>query len=965
MKLKSTFKCLTITAVLSQITVYPITSYAENIDRTISTDKSKEEQNSQGLLGYHFKDNQFEKLSYIEVGIKNKEEEKKQRMKRTIEDEKNLSIQSVRWLGRLVAPETGEYTLSTSFDQHVILQINGETLLNKGKTVKSVSLEKDKAYEVRIEYQNKENIESDLQLFWSINGQDKKLIPHQNIVSPDFSEKENLPEDKLNTALIPNSNLFNGKASSTNMEDTDQDGIPDEWEEKGYTFKNQQIVKWDDSYLSQGYKKYLSNPYKARTIADPYTDFEKVSGHMPAATKEDARDPLVAAYPAVGVGMENLLFSKNENVTEGSSGTMSKSVTDTNTNTNNVDLSAKLGWNDKGFGFEFTPKYSHTWTNSTAVQNSESESWSSQVGINSAESAYLNANVRYYNAGTAPIYDLKPTTNFVLQNSGKSLATITAGPNQIGNSLGPGDTYPKVGQAPISLDKANDAGTVKIPINKDYLNALQSNSEALNLETTQNKGQYGVLDATGQLITDSSKQWDPVRTNIDSVSGSLTLNLGSSKESLERRVAAKNDDDPEDKTPEITIGEAIKKAFNAKEKDGRLYYVNSNGENVFLDESSINLIGDENTKKDIEQQLEHMEDKKVYNAKWKRDMKITIHVPTSYYDFEKSGDSQWHNTYQDNGGYTGEKTGRINPRSNGYAIKDFTLKPYTSYTARAYVKASSSETDAVFYVDSDINSIGKGINQNIKATGDKWKLVEMSFNTGSNPELFKKVGFKNQGNVQLQFDDVSVTEWKTEENLEKTHSMENWDVDPSKKYVKGGTFSHVPNSKIRYQWKINDNWEKIIPAPPVDNYGKRVMEKNFNFNDHVELYAVDEHNDYLKVKVAEHNKGDAITEDVLKSSHQFSTWIKSKAPGGGSYTDGWYFERIPDGVLNCVTKYKVSINGGKPATRDRYNPDKNGRMEVNLLEYNGGRGVKEGSRIEAWAILSNGKEAKVLDKKTS
>lgn len=574
MKLKSIFKCLTITAILSQIAVSPVTSFAENSNGKKADNKTnvEEKSNIQGLLGYYFKDAQFQDLTSIKVGEQSDKLIDKARVIKS-----NQTIHSVRWMGRVNPSQTGEYTFSTSSDQHIILQINGENIIDQSEMKKTIKLEKDKVYELKIEYRNTKNTLPDLQLFWSIDGKAKEPIPPKNILLPNFSEKENLPNNKKDMLLLPNFNLFDNKSYSSKLidTDTDKDGISDEWEEQGYTFKDQQIVKWEDSYLAQGYKKYVSNPYKARTVADPYTDFEKVSGHMPEATKDEAKDPLVAAYPAIGVGMENLLFSKNENVTEGASGTKSKSVTDTNTNTNSVEVGGEVGGALNPFAFasfKVSTKYSHSWTNSTAIQNSESGSWSRQIGINTAESAFLNANVRYYNAGTAPIYELRPTSNFVFQNSGTSIATITAGSNQIGNSLGPSDTYPKREQAPISLDKANEAGTVKIVINGEQLNAIQSHSEKLNLETTQNKGQYGILDDTGKLITDASKQWDPIRTNIDAVSGSLILDTGTSKENLERRVAAKNENDPEDKTPEITIGEAIKKAFNAKEKDGRLYY---------------------------------------------------------------------------------------------------------------------------------------------------------------------------------------------------------------------------------------------------------------------------------------------------------------------------------------------------------------------------------------------------------
>ncbi|MES5896828.1 binary toxin-like calcium binding domain-containing protein [Bacillus cereus group sp. RP43] len=841
MKLKSIFKCLTITAILSQIAVSPVTSFAENSNGKKADNKRnvEEKNNIQGLVGYYFKDAQFQDLTSIKVG---EQSDKLIDKARVIKN--NQTIHSVRWMGRVTPSQTGEYTFSTSSDQHIILQINEENIIDQSEMKKTIKLEKDKVYELKIEYRNTKDTLPDLQLFWSIDGKVKEPIPSQNILLPNFSEKENLPNNKKDMLLLPNFNLFDNRSHSSKLIDTDKDGIPDEWEEQGYTFKNQQIVKWEDSYLAQGYKKYVSNPYKARTVADPYTDFEKVSGHMPEATKDEAKDPLVAAYPAIGVGMENLLFSKNENVTEGASGTKSKSVTDTNTNTNSVEVGGEVGGTLNPFAlasFKVSTKYSHSWTNSTAIQNSESDSWSKQIGINTAESAFLNANVRYYNAGTAPIYELRPTSNFVFQNSGTSIATITAGSNQIGNSLGPSDTYPKREQAPISLDKANEAGTVKIAINGEQLNAIQSHSEKLNLETTQNKGQYGILDDTGKLITDASKQWDPIRTNIDAVSGSLILDTGTSKENLERRVAAKNENDPEDKTPEITIGEAIKKAFNAKEKDGQLYYTERTGKKIYIDESSVNLIGDKKTQKEIEKQLEQMQDKKVYKTKWKRGMNITLRLPVAYYDFEANGNTNWYSTYQENGGYTGKKHGMIGQNGNGHAQKNLELQPYTSYTARAYVKTTSptGKNNVVFYADSTKNGDGNGARQNVTIEGDKWQVIEFSFNTGGHPEYFQKLGLKNTGNTNLQFDDVSVTEWR---QVLGGNLIKNGNFDEGKNYwkttngdflfeikdgylignnhrvVKNEKFKVKPNTKYKLEYDLRAN-PGFISKPNISLIG--------------------------------------------------------------------------------------------------------------------------------------------------
>ncbi|MGH0945696.1 binary toxin-like calcium binding domain-containing protein, partial [Bacillus mycoides] len=402
-----------------------------------------------GLVGFYFKDSEFKELMFIQVG------EKSKLINKARVNTDSQQIQSIRWMGSLKSPQTGEYKLSTSSDENVILQINGETIINQANIQKSLKLEENQVYEIKIEYRNTSNTLPDLQLFWSMNDAQKEQIPEKYILSPNFSEKANSLAEKETQNFFPNYNLFdrqqeNGEKQSVSTPvDTDNDGIPDEWEEKGYTFRRQQIVAWNDSFAAEGYKKYISNKFNARTARDPYTDFEKVTGHMPAATSDDAKDPLVAAYPSVGVGMERLHFSRNETVTEGQADTISKTVTKTDTTTNTVEIGGSLGFSDKGFSFSVSPKYTHSWSSSTATADTEGTTWSSQLAYNAAERAFLNANVRYHNSGTAPIYDLKPTTNFVFQNSGDSIATVTANSSTIGNSLGAGATYPAKGQAPI------------------------------------------------------------------------------------------------------------------------------------------------------------------------------------------------------------------------------------------------------------------------------------------------------------------------------------------------------------------------------------------------------------------------------------------------------------------------------------------------------------------------------------
>ncbi|MDT2276234.1 hypothetical protein P7H20_17320 [Paenibacillus larvae] len=52
----------------------------------------------------------------------------------------------------------------------------------------------------------------------------------------------------------------------------------------------------------------------------------------------------------------------------------------------------------------------HSSTHTVDSSNTSGQDWQHQLELNTGQSAYMNANVRYYNTGTAPVYNLVPTT---------------------------------------------------------------------------------------------------------------------------------------------------------------------------------------------------------------------------------------------------------------------------------------------------------------------------------------------------------------------------------------------------------------------------------------------------------------------------------------------------------------------------------------------------------------------------
>lgn len=145
--------------------------------------------------------------------------------------------------------------------------------------------------------------------------------------------------------VTPQGNFFADQTclNQSTLIDSDRDGISDDWEINGYTVIGNNIVKWNHKFNTKRFKKYTSNPFKARTANDPYTDCEKVIGLINKSVSLVARDPMVAAYPSIGVVMEHLVVSQNNTVTTQAGASMSKNSASSFTESNTKGVSASFG----------------------------------------------------------------------------------------------------------------------------------------------------------------------------------------------------------------------------------------------------------------------------------------------------------------------------------------------------------------------------------------------------------------------------------------------------------------------------------------------------------------------------------------------------------------------------------------------------------------------------------------------
>ncbi|MED1902266.1 PA14 domain-containing protein [Bacillus thuringiensis] len=229
------------------------------------------------LIGYYFNDKNFRELAFITLMDSGETKLMKKDIQHLLVEEKQ-TVQSVRWLGYIQSSKTDRYLFSTSDDSQVIVQIDEEIIINQSSMVHPLHLDKDKTYQIRIEYRpeqsNPSDIVTDFQLYWScIDIDEKMVIQSKNLLLPNCSRRN---KNKIASPLLPQTSLFDSELIYDDILDTDDDGIPDDWEINGYTVDKNLVVKWDDSIEGKGYAKYVSDPSDANSVGDSYTDLERV-----------------------------------------------------------------------------------------------------------------------------------------------------------------------------------------------------------------------------------------------------------------------------------------------------------------------------------------------------------------------------------------------------------------------------------------------------------------------------------------------------------------------------------------------------------------------------------------------------------------------------------------------------------------------------------------------------------------
>ncbi|MFC0616114.1 binary toxin-like calcium binding domain-containing protein [Enterococcus faecalis] len=531
------------------------------------------------------------------------------------------TIHSVIWQGYIKPKETHHGNLTIPNIKNTIISINDTVLVDN----QVITLKKDERAIIRIESVITEGIA--LNEIGKLNLEIKKetgsyIFSNEEFYLPEY--QETIWKEKFNHKDNIGMHSINVEDDSV---DTDNDSIPDEWEINGYTIQNKKAVKWKDSFLEKGYVKYVSNPLEAHTAGDPYTDLQKAANDIPAANAKSTRNPLVAAYPSVSTTLEKLILSPNEDLSHSVSNSNHSDYTYSNT----INLGGSGGMDATGPKFDISGSYSHSESTTTGWSNTRDDT----THLNAAEAAYLNANVRYRNTGTGAIYDVQPTTSFVLGDS--TIGTITSKTNTTALSMESGGTYPKNNQNGIAINTMDDFDSRPIPLNKNQKEMFMSGKSTMDLQTDQTDGHYAMKTESGAIV--KGDQWSTVTSEIENRTAAIMLNVGEGIEHFsEVRVVGKNYNDPEDKNPEVTLGEALQLAYPEKisvdKKDGMYYFLGKP-----ISEGAINFYTDENTAKMIEKQLldrtgSFKDVQFMFQLKLEPRMNLTLNVADFYESFE-------------------------------------------------------------------------------------------------------------------------------------------------------------------------------------------------------------------------------------------------------------------------------------------------------------------------------------------
>ncbi|MFJ8120018.1 binary toxin-like calcium binding domain-containing protein, partial [Bacillus mycoides] len=574
-----------------------------------------------GLLGYYFKDNNFKEVVSLREAKTSALSVKRMEGDEHLVQE-HRDVKSVYWHGYVQTETEGEYLFSTSANQDVIVTVNGEKIIQNSDP-KPITLKKDTTYEIDIQYVNKNDAQK-LEIWWKKPDGKTEFIPSKAWILPHIEKKEGTKVQSYQAKITQNSRKPVLPLIAESLKDTDKDGIPDDWEVNGYVTSHEK-EKGIDSWKSltpeaqKAKTKLVSNSRKWSTTSDPFSDLQKATGiGMDQTIAVEERHPLVALYPIIHTSVEKFSIDPWITKEQSQSGQTAKTKSINNMKTqgseHGVSVGIEAGYETKiglvpnaTVSVKVSAETNQKWnlSNSTDEGRSDTDTtgWYTSETTNPADPARFSVNVRYYNSGNAPVYNMIPTMNMYYTSDTKeknSIATVEASDAHTAGAILPGKSFPEKGQAPLYIGHYWREFSESFRILFKDFNEIYKKGKPVSMDVSQFKGNAKVFEDNGTFQAD--KNWNDYLKQIEHTTARISLNIAGEK-LLERRVAApKRGDYSGEQTPKMTFREALQ-LLGVTEKGDKLFYKGKE-----MDFNQLEIIFDNSQK--IKDKLEEIKSKK-------------------------------------------------------------------------------------------------------------------------------------------------------------------------------------------------------------------------------------------------------------------------------------------------------------------------------------------------------------------
>lgn len=314
--------------------------------------------------------------------------------------------------------------------------------------------------------------------------------------------------------------------------DWDNDGIPNDVEEKGFkivfnkkTGKNEAQL-WDQQQ-DFGEKRFITNPRSANSDGDPFTDSYEVE-HYGSDSDVDF-NPMIANVPNLQIAVKRIDITPVASITDsnGESRTKTWEKSLSVQHSFNIGLAGEAGAEGSAAGPVPSGKgslnvgygYSNTKTETESISNSFD--WSTATTVDSAKAANVRFHLEYKNTGTASAGDVSPHFNIRLGN--KIINTVKATQDRYKANL---LTTEKGGnnKTEILMDSVEGQADVKISLTLDELKAVEQGAPlSIEVLPTSTMNVYTMKDGKFENLGD----WAHFASNVNASTTLVEANLGS------------------------------------------------------------------------------------------------------------------------------------------------------------------------------------------------------------------------------------------------------------------------------------------------------------------------------------------------------------------------------------------------------------------------------------------------------